>query len=220
MGPLASSSWGHYLAGDTMKGRAVGNHDVPHSFSFVAEKPQALPWAHPPTFPNCLLFFLFLINLLFISQTKGNSRIGSSSRESFWMTSFLQEAFQGNGMGCTVLSQQTSFPLLPHLKPSFVQWSLFEHWIIIGIFFLNNNRTLNRSRMLINAFVHRVHTLLEIKQSYSCHLLQSMNQNVVPQPQTFQHFCTSIYYNLETGISSIEFSSPADNPVYFMTNLP
>lgn len=62
-------------------------------------------------------------------------------------------------------------------------------------------------------------TLLEIKQSYSCHLLLSMNQNVVPQLQTFQHLCTCIYCNLETGISSIEFSSPADNPLYVMTNL-
>lgn len=62
-------------------------------------------------------------------------------------------------------------------------------------------------------------TLLEIKQSYSCHPTQSMSQNAVPQLQTFQHLCTCIYDNLETAVSSVEFSSPADNPVYFMTNL-
>lgn len=52
-----------------------------------------------------------------------------------------------------------SKPLPPHASsqtefcPVVIVWALNYHW-----HFLNNNKTLNRNRMLINAFVHRVHT--------------------------------------------------------------
>ena len=124
---------GHLCMLTTLGTRQWGTTQFPHHFCFTVEKP--CPWAHPPTFPNCLFF---LINLLFISQTKGNSRIGSTSRESFWMTSFHPRP--SKAVGCTGLFEHcpSSLPAPPpphhqassqtEFSPMLIVWVLNYHW--------------------------------------------------------------------------------------------
>lgn len=120
------TGWWHHPVLPSLGTRLSWTMKFPHSFSCIVEKPWALLSPHPPTFPNCLLF---LINLLFISQTKGNSRIGSTSRESFWMTSFYMRPSQARE---STVPFQLHFPLgtSSHTEfcPQVIVWTLNYHW--------------------------------------------------------------------------------------------
>lgn len=94
-GGNTSLCWHHWGPG------LLGRRQVSHHFSVGVKTLKGFPM---PILHSSLIvyfFFFFLINLLFISQTKGHSRIGSTSRESFWMTSFYTRPSEA--MGCPEL---------------------------------------------------------------------------------------------------------------------